>query len=171
MTRPPKWRRVEFIPRIQRFVPLGVDSKELRENTLRIEEVEAIRLRDLEKLEQKECAQRMEISRQTFQRVLKAGREKIADSLVTGKAIQIRGGNFTRNICLVRCLDCNKEWRESYENFEKVISGDYNCPDCKSKNIICSDSENKNFCRRNCWRRGRRGGRGGRDGRDGKRNI
>ena len=155
MPRPPKWRKVEFIPNIQHFIPLDIQAKDMEENVLRIEEVEAIRLKDLEKLEQEECAVKMEISRQTFQRILNTGREKIADSIINGKAIRIEGGNFTRNICPVRCLDCGKEWKESYENFERIISGNYTCPDCQSKKIVCQDSNGQKFCRRNCWRKGR----------------
>jgi predicted DNA-binding protein (UPF0251 family) len=127
----------------------------MEENILRIEEIEAIRLKDVEKLEQEECAERMEVSRQTFQRILNTGREKIADSIINGKAIRIEGGNFTRNICPVKCLDCNKEWKESYENFEKILKGDYSCPDCQSKKIVCQNTNGQKFCKRNCWRRGR----------------
>lgn len=155
MSRPPKWRKVEFIPNIQYFVPLDSQTANMEENILRIEEIEAIRLKDVEKLEQEECAERMEVSRQTFQRILNTGREKIADSIINGKAIRIEGGNFTRNICPVKCLDCNKEWKESYENFEKIIKGDYSCPDCQSKKIVCQNTNGQKFCKRNCWRRGR----------------
>ncbi|WP_010243367.1 DUF134 domain-containing protein [Acetivibrio cellulolyticus] len=155
MSRPPKWRKVEFIPNIQYFVPLDSQTANIEENILRIEEVEAIRLKDVEKLEQEECAERMEVSRQTFQRILNTGREKIADSIINGKAIRIEGGNFTRNICPVKCLDCNKEWKESYENFEKIIKGDYSCPDCQSKKIVCQNTNGQKFCKRNCWRRGK----------------
>jgi predicted DNA-binding protein (UPF0251 family)/DNA-directed RNA polymerase subunit N (RpoN/RPB10) len=155
LARPPKWRRVEFIPNIQHFVPLDIQKNNMEENILRIEEAEAIRLKDLEKLEQEECAEKMEISRQTFQRILNNAREKIADSIINGKAIRIEGGNFTRHICPVRCLNCGKEWKESYENFEKIINGQYICPDCQSKKIVCLNTNGQKFCKRNCWRRGR----------------
>ncbi|TEB10749.1 hypothetical protein Psfp_04107 [Pelotomaculum sp. FP] len=155
MARPPKLRRVEFIPNIQHFVPLSIQTNTIGENVLLIEEIEAIRLKDLEKLEQEECAEKMEVSRQTFQRILNNAREKIADSIIKGKAIRIEGGNFTRNICPVRCLDCGKEWKESYENFEKIINGEYSCANCRSKKIICLHTNGQKFCRRNCWRRGR----------------
>jgi predicted DNA-binding protein (UPF0251 family)/DNA-directed RNA polymerase subunit N (RpoN/RPB10) len=157
LARPTKWRKVEFIPDVQYFVPYDVDAEDLQENVMRIEELEAIRLRDLENMEQEECAEKMEISRQTFQRILNAARVKIADSLIYGKAIRIEGGNYTRNICPVRCLDCGKQWNESYENFEKILNGEFNCPGCSSKRIICDRNEKKKFCRRNCWRHGRHG--------------
>lgn len=157
VARPTKWRKVGFIPNIQYFVPYGADHDSIQENIMRIEELEALRLKDLEGMEQESCAEQMEISRQTFQRILSAARAKVADSLINGKAIRIEGGNYTRNICPVQCLDCGRQWRESYENFEKIINGDFNCPGCSSKRIICSRQEKKKFCRRNCWRHGRKG--------------
>jgi len=66
----------------------------LAENQLTLEEIEAIRLRDLEHLEQVECAAKMNISRPTFQRVLGSARQKVADSLLAGKALRIEGGNY-----------------------------------------------------------------------------
>ena len=86
-----------------------------------VEEVEAIRLKDLEDLEQGECAKHMNISRPTFHRILNTARQKLADALLNGKSIRIEGGNYTRNICLVKCNDCLREWQESYENFQKIL--------------------------------------------------
>lgn len=155
LARPTKWRKVEFIPDIQYFAPLNVDADTLDENILHIEELEAIRLRDIEGMEQENCADKMEISRQTFQRILNVARSKIADSLINGKAIRIEGGNYTRNICSVICLDCQKQWSESYENFMRIVNGKFNCPECNSDRIICLHTDKKKFCRHNCWRHGR----------------
>lgn len=153
LARPPKWRRIEFIPDIQHFVPFDAKRGGYEENILKIEEAEAIRLKDLERLDQEECAARMEISRQTFQRILHNARRKVADSLVNGKAIRIEGGYFTRNICLVRCLGCGREWEERYENYEKIKSGEFSCPVCGSKKVACLNAGRHKFCRRSCWRR------------------
>lgn len=167
MARPTKWRKVEFIPNIQYFAPINSQGNvsgentsnggPLEENILRVEELEALRLRDIESLDQEECANKMEISRQTFQRILGLAREKVTDSLINGKAIRIEGGNFTRHICPVKCLDCGREWNESYENFKMVLDGVYDCPECSSKKITCARGEKKNFCRGYCWRYGRGG--------------
>ena len=81
MARPPKLRRVEYKPEYTYFKPAGVPKRELEEIILHVEEIEAIRLRDVEDLEQEACAQRMHISRPTFQRVLSSARKKIATSL------------------------------------------------------------------------------------------
>ena len=94
MSRPPKCRRVAFLPGATYFKPAGIPLRALEEVRLSIEEAEAIRLKDLEELEQEQGAERMNISRPTFQRVLASAREKIADALLHGKAIRIEGGNF-----------------------------------------------------------------------------
>lgn len=155
MARPTKWRKIENIPTIPYFIPSESDVVELPENILKLEELEAIRLKDLEGLEQEECASKMEVSRPTFQRILLSAREKIADSLINGKIIHIEGGNFTRNICPVRCTDCGKEWSESFENLESIKNGKYACPSCGSANIVCISNCKEKFCHKNCWRHGR----------------
>jgi len=155
LVRPTKWRKVEFIPKRQYFVPMDRHVGDSGENVLKFEELEAVRLKDLEGLEQEECAKKMEVSRQTFQRILNAAREKIADSLINSKGIKFEGGNYTRNICHMKCNFCGQEWAESYENLGKIVNGEYTCPNCSSSKIICYYNEKENFCRRNCRRRGR----------------
>lgn len=159
MARPVKWRKVEFIPDIRHFIPLdATKDDEVKENVLQVEELEALRLKDLEGLEQEACAERMGISRQTFQRILNSAREKVADSLVNGKAIRIGGGYFTRNICRVYCRDCRVQWDESYENFSKIEEGTYKCPRCGSSEVVCQmpPGQGRGFCHGHCQRRGRR---------------
>ncbi|CAA7601453.1 RNA polymerase sigma factor, region 3/4 [Acididesulfobacillus acetoxydans] len=91
MSRPIKCRRVEFIPVNQTFYP-HLENRE--EVILTVEEIEAIRLSDLEGMEQDACADSMGISRGTFQRIINAARQKLADALVRGKIIRIEGGNY-----------------------------------------------------------------------------
>lgn len=67
---------------------------ELEENVLLMEELEAVRLKDLLGLEQGPAAKKMNISQPTFQRLVVSARKKIADAIVNGKAIRIEGGNF-----------------------------------------------------------------------------
>jgi predicted DNA-binding protein (UPF0251 family) len=137
------------------FIPSDEDViANVPTNTLLLEELEAIRLKDLEGLEQEECAERMQVSRATFQRILITARGKTADSLINGKAIHIVGGNYTRNICPVRCLDCEKSWMESYENMEAIKAGSYACPSCGSTKVACAQNCQSNFGRKNCRRHG-----------------
>lgn len=156
MARPTKWRRIENVPKVTCFAPSEQKSPELPENLLKLEELEAIRLKDLEGLEQEECAKRMAVSRPTFQRILLSAREKIADSLVNGKTIHIGGGNYTRNICPVQCLDCGKKWMESFEKLSAAGESGYICPNCGSQNIACAQVCGGKFGRGNCWWHGGR---------------
>jgi predicted DNA-binding protein (UPF0251 family)/predicted Fe-Mo cluster-binding NifX family protein len=94
LPRPLKCRRVEFLPDVTYFKPAGIPLKNLEEISMSVEEAEALRLKDLEGLEQEKGAGKMNISRPTFQRVLASARQKIADALLNGKAIRIAGGNF-----------------------------------------------------------------------------
>ena len=56
MARPTKWRKINKLPTVQYFVPSENRIEEVPENILKLEELEAIRLKDLESLEQDECA-------------------------------------------------------------------------------------------------------------------
>jgi len=94
MSRPRLCRRVGFNPGITYFKPRGVPLCELEETILQVDEFEAIRLKDLEGLEQEECAKKMGISQPTFHRLILSARKKTADSIVSGKALKIEGGNF-----------------------------------------------------------------------------
>jgi hypothetical protein len=82
--------------------------------------MEAIRLKDVENLEQQQCADRMQISRQTFQRILGAARNKIAVALLKGKAIRIEGGNF--ELSTVRNASYRQSCRDSYEESGSMSS-------------------------------------------------
>ena len=152
MARPVKWRKIENIPTVPYFVPSEKDIDEIPGNVLKLEELEAVRLKDLEGLEQEECAQKMQVSRPTFQRILISAREKITDSLVNGKTLKIEGGNFTRNICPVKCADCGKEWSESFEKLEIIKNGEYICPSCGSSHVGCIKKCGGKFCDKNCRR-------------------
>ena len=94
MPRPIKFRQVEFKPNISYFKPVGVPMATLGEVVLTVEEFEAIRLKDVEGLDQVEAAEKMGISQPTFNRLLNSARNKIADAIVNGKAIKIEGGNY-----------------------------------------------------------------------------
>lgn len=156
MARPVKWRRIGHLPTVLKFSPSDGDTGK-GINFLKYEEIEAIRLKDLEGMEQAECASQMEISRPTFQRILLSAREKIADSLINGKEIQIEGGHYTRNICPLRCLDCGREWNESLENLEDDETVMQVCPKCHSDHLQCcpdDQSAQGSQCRGRCHRHG-----------------
>lgn len=127
-----KCRRVAFVPPVTFFKPAGMPLRDLEEVRLTVEEAEAIRLKDLEGLEQEEAAEKMDISRPTFQRVLYSARQKIADALLNGKAIRIEGGNFEVLPLRLQCAS-NHEWEVP---FEAVVDGAPQfCPVCQTPAI------------------------------------
>jgi len=133
MGRRQMWRKVSSIPQITYFKPAGIRMAELEEVKLLIEEAEAIRLKDLEGMEQEECARRMNISRSTFSRLLDSARKKIADALLNGKAIRIEGGNFEMATRRFRCLE-GHEWEVPFETM--ISTPPEVCPKCDTPSIM-----------------------------------
>jgi len=132
MSRPQKCRRVAFLPSVTYFKPAGVPLRVLDEVILSVEEVEAIRLKDLEGLEQEQGAEKMHISRPTFQRVLASVRKGIADALLNGKAIRIEGGNFEMAFSRFKCMN-GHEWEVPFETMTSVPP--QLCPTCNTPSI------------------------------------
>jgi len=89
LPRPRLRRRIRFDPETTYFKPAGIRKLGLEIVTLTLEEIEAIRLKDIENLDQEEAAKKMEISQPTFHRILIDARKKITDALVNGKALKI----------------------------------------------------------------------------------
>jgi predicted DNA-binding protein (UPF0251 family) len=92
MPRPKKCRWISDHPGVSFFKPQGTPLRMLDQIYLGVDELEAMRLADLEGLNQKEAAQQMNVSRATFGRIVAQGRKKVADALVHGNAIRIEGG-------------------------------------------------------------------------------
>ena len=90
MPRPFCKRFVGWQPGVSLFKPAGVPAGELELVVLSLEEVEALRLADLNGQYQEAAADQMKISRATFARIVESARRKVADALVHGKALQIQ---------------------------------------------------------------------------------
>jgi predicted DNA-binding protein (UPF0251 family) len=82
-------RRLRFRPKTNYFKPQGIPMRHLEEVALTKEELEALKLKDFDGLEQTEAAQKMKTSQSTFQRILSSARIKIAEAIVKGKALRI----------------------------------------------------------------------------------
>jgi predicted DNA-binding protein (UPF0251 family) len=95
MPRPRKRRTLAQRPRPAIYKPAGVPLDRLARLNLLYEELEALRLADLEGLTQEDAAGQMAVSRSTFQRILAQARQRVAQALVEGHALQIEGGTFT----------------------------------------------------------------------------
>jgi len=92
--RPKFQREVTGVPDIDYFKPRGIPLVNLQSVTLSVEELEAVRLVDFESMEHEMAAEKMNVSRKTLWRDLKSSRKKIADALINGKAIEIKGGSY-----------------------------------------------------------------------------
>jgi len=95
MTRPCCLRQIQHTPAAVYFKPAGVPTCTLEQVTLKLDEVEALRLADLEGLYQEQAAVQMKISRPTFARIIEVARRKVAEALIHGKALRIEGGTVT----------------------------------------------------------------------------
>jgi predicted DNA-binding protein (UPF0251 family) len=94
MARPKNCRMVSEMPGVVYFKPRGIRMIDLEEVVLTLDELEAVRLADLESLYQETAAERMKISRPTFGRILESAHKKVAEALVKGKALKIEGGHY-----------------------------------------------------------------------------
>ncbi len=94
MPRPRKPRFVQGRPIVDAFIPNSVPPWGREEVFLPIEGLEAIRLSDFQGLDQEAAAGMMNVSRQTFGRILGEARAIVADALVMGKILRIEGGHF-----------------------------------------------------------------------------
>jgi uncharacterized protein len=133
MPRPLKFRQVTSVPASTFFKPAGVPMGALEMVTLAMEEVEAVRLKDIEDLHQEDCARRMGVSRATFHQVLKSARCKLADAILNGKAIQVEGGSFAFPGGRFRCRRDGNEWALPPGPLPGVSS--VSCPKCSGKEV------------------------------------
>lgn len=125
MVRPKKRRFVGREPEVLYFKPRAVPLKDLEEITLKVEELESIRLRNKEGLNQEEAAEKMNVSRSTFSRILKDAEGKIADFLIDGNALRIEGGEYIINPRSFVCENCGNEWSVSHGEARPK-----RCPEC-----------------------------------------
>lgn len=132
--------------------PAGVPDRDFKQLPLAVDELEAIRLVDLEGLSHEQAASAMGVSRQPVGRVLERGRVKVAEALVGGKAILIGGGQYRVEPRLLCCTSCGAVWAADPEALPPT-----QCPSCAAPGVGT------------CWdpvggcgmgRRGHRGGQG-----------
>lgn len=132
MARPKQSRRVSCLPQSSYYRPGDVSTSKLEEVTLSVDELEAMRLADVEGLYHAGAAEEMNVSRQTFGRILGAARNKVAGALVDGKALKIKGGEVEM-VTMKRfaCNDCGNYFEMPHGEDRPMA-----CPSCKSLNIL-----------------------------------
>lgn len=157
MSRTPKSRRVALVPGVTLFKPVGIPMRCLEEVRLSVDEAEAVRLKHVEHLEQQRGAEKMSVSRPTFQRVLASAHNKIAEALLSGKAIRIEGGHFEVSPIVFRCSN-GHQWESPFE--ATVSRPPRFCPTCNTgsieqvspRGIVCSSYDGTAACCRRCSR-------------------
>ncbi len=97
-------KEAEIVPRKPRCRRIGgypdcwVFSPEERSQSdpvvLTLDEFETVRLLDREGMTQEECAARMDVARTTVTAIYENARRKIAEALVDGRELRIRGGSY-----------------------------------------------------------------------------
>ena len=92
MPRPKRCRRICGYPDYWSFVPEGAETMETILMTL--DEYEAVRLIDFQKMTQEECADEMRVSRTTVTGIYDSARFKISDAMINGKRLRITGGTY-----------------------------------------------------------------------------
>jgi predicted DNA-binding protein (UPF0251 family) len=132
MPRPRKHRRVWHEPLPAIFKPIGVPLRHLETITLLHEELEALRLTDLEERYQEDAAEQMGVSRSTLQRIVTEARRKVAQALVDGNALQIQGGTWRVAAVRWHCTDCGHNWEMEHGSGQGEPD---QCPACESRAI------------------------------------
>ncbi|MHB8909834.1 MAG: DUF134 domain-containing protein [Syntrophales bacterium] len=127
MPRPKCCRQIGVMPDKTCFQPEGAALSSFEEVLLTLDEYEAIRLADLEGLYQEQAASLMNISRQTFGRIIETAHRKVADVLVNGKALKIEGGSVSLKAERpVRCPRCRRAFSPDRSNHKEM-----SCPHCR----------------------------------------
>ncbi len=89
MPRPLSPRRLRFDPEVKYYKPRGVPLRELSEVIIKADEVEALKLHDVDGLDHVLAAKEMDISQPTFSRILNRAYQKLASAVISGKAIRL----------------------------------------------------------------------------------
>jgi len=132
MPRPRKRRRVWHEPKPAIFKPVGVPLDQLTTITLLHEELEALRLVDLEGRYQEDAAEQMNVSRSTLQRIVNEARFKVVQALTERAALQIEGGTFRVATVWWQCDDCGHAWEVEHGS---GMGAPVQCPVCDSPAI------------------------------------
>ena len=127
MARPRKHRRLSNVPQPAIFKPVGVPLESLEAITLFHEELEALRLADLEGCHQEIAAAQMGISRSSFQRMVTEARRKLVQALVHGAALHIEGGMFQVAAAGWYCEVCGARWELTHGSGHGEAA---TCPTC-----------------------------------------
>jgi len=136
MARPPKKRYVKHRLSFKEFGPLDIevnvydDSKVV---SLTVDQLEAMRLADLEGMSHNDAADFMKVSRQTFGRIIEQARQIVTLALINGKVLKIEcDSNIEFLDREVKCIECGCEWMLSGPKSNDIVK----CSSCGSPEVI-----------------------------------
>ncbi len=89
MPRPKIPRCLQFTPTVRYFKPQGIPLRFLEEIVLLPDELEALKLHEIDNLDQIQASEKMKVSQPTFARILQSAQNKLAQAIIQGKAIKI----------------------------------------------------------------------------------
>ncbi len=89
MPRPKRLRKIAFDPTVTYFKPRGIPLSELKEVDIGLDELEAVRLKYVDIMNNEQASKVMKVSSSTFQRLTASALEKIVGGIVDGKALKI----------------------------------------------------------------------------------
>lgn len=136
---------VEQEPCYRQFIPAEAVEEKLV--ILLVEELEAMRLKDLTGMDQTECAVTMGVSRATFQRLLNSAREKVTFALVEGQTIIIQGGTYMIKNRKFECQDCGHVWEVEPCTEGGKHGYEIACPQCGGmKKIKIGEEGQRHIC-------------------------
>ena len=127
MPRKKRQRRLLAPPSIKGFSVFG-SKKRSSQVVLFFEEYESIKLLDYDGLTQEEAAVHMDVSRPTLTRIYEAARNKVAQAMVEGRDLLVRGGNFHFDENWFYCNSCKAK-------FNLIAGNEKKCPVCSSEDF------------------------------------
>lgn len=137
MPRPRKCRLIDAQTPASAFKPAGVPGRDLQLIELGLDELEALRLADLEGLYHDAAAESMGISRPTLGRLLECARHKVACALFQSKMLVFRGGSVVvRGMRSFECADCGARFGEPHGTGRPE-----KCPQCQGANFCRGSGE------------------------------
>ncbi len=125
-------RTLDELPIIKGFRPIWMRANYRQAIVINLEEYEALRLIDYEKMIHEQAAVTMNVSRPTFTRMYESARHKMSTALVEGRSLLIEGGNVLVQKSHWYCESCFHKFSIEEAQDKTALS----CPKCKSQQLL-----------------------------------
>lgn len=136
--RPRRYRMVHRKPEGRIFTTMDNENAGVQPILLTVDELEALRLSEIEELYHADAAKKMNVSRQTFGRIIKSARKKVASHLVDCKTLIVKGGDIEYAEIGIECESCSFMWKTTVDRTD-----DQSCPRCGGGDIKDGSLVNK----------------------------